>query len=266
MLWWPSDDVVSAVIDGEGPWPSLSPVSNGLFVPFDVDKYDGLAVVIGYGRNRKGREVLGWDEFQQNEAGTWEHLSGGGSGWSPRQRWDLPSAREALHFRMGDRLESRHSMPDARFPLRCSCVDQRSLPSKSTVGTASESPMSAQDPAGSPSCGLPMTQPWCGPTPQTDGSLSSGLHRTMAPEGNHHCRSTANYRMRVRALNAPVVVTATTPDGGGSCRWCHIWDRSTSNSQPGEAGSKPCSISHRAATRLRSDHQARITSRSTSAP
>ena len=100
MLWWPSDDVVSAVIDGEGPWPSLSPVSNGMFVPFDVDKYDGLAVVIGHGRNRKGREVLGWDEFQQNEAGTWEHLSGGGSGWSSRPRWDLPDGRDALHLRV----------------------------------------------------------------------------------------------------------------------------------------------------------------------
>ena len=99
MLWWPSDDVVRAVIDGEGPWPSLSPVSNGLFVPFDVDKYDDLAVVIGYGRNRKGREVLGSDEFQQNEAGAWEHLSGGGSGWLPQQRWDLPTEREALQVR-----------------------------------------------------------------------------------------------------------------------------------------------------------------------
>jgi hypothetical protein len=101
MLWWPSDEVVSAVIDGEGPWPSQFPVSNGMFVPFDVDNYDGLAVVIGYGRNRKGREVLGSDEFQQNEAGTWEHLAGGGSGWSPRQRWDIQDEKEALHLRMG---------------------------------------------------------------------------------------------------------------------------------------------------------------------
>ena len=38
----------------------------------------------------------------------------------------------------------------------------------------------------------------------------------------------------------------------------HSWDLSTSNSQPGEDGSKPCSISQRAATRLRHDHQARI--------
>jgi hypothetical protein len=43
-------------------------------------------------------------------------------------------------------------------------------------------------------------------------------------------------------------------------------DLSTSNSAPGEFGSKPCSISQRAACRLRSDHHPRITSRSTSAP
>ena len=46
----------------------------------------------------------------------------------------------------------------------------------------------------------------------------------------------------------------------------HIPDLSTSNSAPGEDGSKPCSISQRAATRLRHDHHARITSRSTSVP
>jgi hypothetical protein len=100
MIWWPDDKVVSAVIEGQGPWPSHSPVSIGTFVPFDVDKYDGLAVVIGYGRNRKGREVLGSDEFQQNDAGAWEHLSGGGTGWSRKQRWDLQEGREALHLRM----------------------------------------------------------------------------------------------------------------------------------------------------------------------
>jgi hypothetical protein len=101
MLWWPTDAAVSEVIEGEGPWPTQSPASNGMFVPFDVDKYDGLAVVVGYGRNRKGREVLGSDEFQRNEAGTWEHLAGQGSAWSPTQRWDLPSPRDELQFRMG---------------------------------------------------------------------------------------------------------------------------------------------------------------------
>ncbi len=39
---------------------------------------------------------------------------------------------------------------------------------------------------------------------------------------------------------------------------------STSTSQPGAAGSKPWSASQRMSTRLRSDHHARITSRSTS--
>jgi hypothetical protein len=55
--------------------------------------------------------------------------------------------------------------------------------------------------------------------------------------------------------------------GGGLVRGeRHIRDLSTSNSAPGEDGSKPCSISQRAATRLRHDHHPRITSRSTSVP
>jgi hypothetical protein len=115
MLWWPTDDAVSEVIDGEGPWPSRSPVSTGLFVPFDVDTYDGLALVVGYGRNRKGREVLGSDEFHQNEAGRWEHWSGAASAWSPTQRWDVPSGRDQLHLRM--RGSSDVSPFDARRRL-----------------------------------------------------------------------------------------------------------------------------------------------------
>jgi hypothetical protein len=115
MLWWPSDDVVNAVIDGEGPWPSRSPASNGTCVPFDVDKYDGLAVVVGYGRNRKGREVLGSDEFQLNEGGTWEHLVGSARGWSSRQRWDLQDGRDVLHLMMGG--SSGKSPFDARREL-----------------------------------------------------------------------------------------------------------------------------------------------------
>jgi hypothetical protein len=46
----------------------------------------------------------------------------------------------------------------------------------------------------------------------------------------------------------------------------HIRDLSTSNSAHGEDGSKPCSISQRAAPRLRQDHHARITSISMSVP
>ena len=43
-------------------------------------------------------------------------------------------------------------------------------------------------------------------------------------------------------------------------------DLSTSTSQPGKNGSKPCSTSQRIASRLRDDHHPRITSRSTSVP
>ncbi|NEW76802.1 transposase [Streptomyces rapamycinicus] len=46
----------------------------------------------------------------------------------------------------------------------------------------------------------------------------------------------------------------------------HIRDLSTSTSQPGANGSKPCSTSQRTPSRLRNDHHARITSRSTSVP
>jgi hypothetical protein len=101
MNWWPSDEAVGAVIDSEGPWPSRSPVWTGTCTPFDVDRYDGLAVVVGHGRNRKGREILGSDEFQQARNGAWEHLGGSGSSWSTKLRWDMPEAREALHYRMG---------------------------------------------------------------------------------------------------------------------------------------------------------------------
>jgi hypothetical protein len=100
MNWWPSDDAVSEVVDSDGPWPSPSPVSTGIFMPFDVDTYDGLAVVVGQGRNRKGREVLGLDEFHRDASGRWQHSGGGAIGWSFRQRWDLEDAREALHLRM----------------------------------------------------------------------------------------------------------------------------------------------------------------------
>ena len=98
--WWPSLDAMSAVIDSEGPWPCLSPMSNGIFVPLDLDKYDGLAVVAGYGRNRHGQEVLGTDEFQEMEPGRWDHLGGGGGGHTLDLRTGLQGAREALHLRI----------------------------------------------------------------------------------------------------------------------------------------------------------------------
>jgi hypothetical protein len=115
MNWWPSDEAASAVIDSEGPWPSWAPVSTGTCLPFDVDTYRGHALVVGYGRNRKGREVLGTDEFQQNGVGRWEHLTGTGSGWLPAQRWDMVEARDALHLRLSG---STGTSPfDARRPF-----------------------------------------------------------------------------------------------------------------------------------------------------
>ncbi len=101
MVWWPNDEAVSAVIDGEGPWPSPWPATDGTFVAFDVDKYEDLAVVIGHGRNRKGRDVLGSDAFQRNQAGVWEHSASSAESWSPEQRWDLQDGRETLQLRIG---------------------------------------------------------------------------------------------------------------------------------------------------------------------
>lgn len=46
----------------------------------------------------------------------------------------------------------------------------------------------------------------------------------------------------------------------------HSRDLSTSTSHPGRHGSKPCSTSQRTALRLRNDHHARITSKSTPVP
>lgn len=57
--------------------------------------------------------------------------------------------------------------------------------------------------------------------------------------------------------NALTAVVPTQP---------HIRDLSTSTSQPGANASKPCSISQRTTSRLRNDHHARITSRSTAVP
>ena len=72
---------------------------------------------------------------------------------------------------------------------------------------------------------------------------------------------------RRRRTHPPIVAQPGSPGLTRLGPWQpHIRDLSTSTSQPGEDGSKPCSTSQRIATRLRSDHHARITSRSTSVP
>lgn len=84
--------------------------------------------------------------------------------------------------------------------------------------------------------------------------LAATAHRTMS---------------RVRAGDAPQGMACSMRQNAfvavGPAQ-PHIRDLSTSTSQPGANGSKPCSISQRTASRLRNDHHARITSRSMSVP
>jgi Phage integrase, N-terminal SAM-like domain len=81
--------------------------------------------------------------------------------------------------------------------------------------------------------------------PRLDESHATGLDRNELGAPARCCRT------------ALVAVGLVQP---------HSRDLSTSTSQPGEDGSKPCSTSQRTASRLRNDHHARITSRSTSVP
>ena len=122
--------------------------------------------------------------------------------------------------------------------------------------------------------------------------LRGAVHRVWAaprrghprsPDGRH--RPTPRGASRVQAgrhhrLNNVRATARSTPESLSRCfalpvAWWtsqmlsarpHIRDLSTSTSQPGEDGSKPCSTSQRTASRLRNDHHARITSRSTSVP
>ncbi len=114
-----------------------------------------------------------------------------------------------------------------------------------------------------------------------DPLLAKGRHRQL--EGSVGARRSSSGRFgRVERWHrcCTSLLYATTADSDSAARplfaECphailrlvqpHIPDLSTSNSAPGEDGSKPRSISQRAATRLRHDHHAWITSRSTSVP
>jgi hypothetical protein len=99
--WWPDIESANAVIESDGPWPSSSPESNGRFVPLDVDRHEGFAVVVGFGPARHGRDVLGFDEFDQTDTGLWDRRGGGGSeGHDLGERESLVAGREALHLRV----------------------------------------------------------------------------------------------------------------------------------------------------------------------
>ena len=61
--WWPTVESARVVIEGEDVWPAASPQSNGVFTPLDVDRYQSLAIVVGYGPTPLGGEpALGVDD------------------------------------------------------------------------------------------------------------------------------------------------------------------------------------------------------------
>jgi hypothetical protein len=113
--WWPDYESVRATIENAGPWPSLFPRSNGRFVPLDVDRYGNCAVVLGFGQNHKGKDVLDFDEFECTGAGLWNRLGGGGSGHDLGARENVDIAREALHLRIGGNSGSALFEPSAEF-------------------------------------------------------------------------------------------------------------------------------------------------------
>jgi hypothetical protein len=132
----------------------------------------------------------------------------------------------------GNSRSAARSARTCRIPHGCTA-----LPTPPVAHPVKISELAARPASGAPG---PMT-----------GPLRMDPHRA-GPEAHVPCL------LRGRCLLAK---------GGGRVQGeRHIRDLSTSNSAPGEDGSKPCSISQRAAPRLRHDHHARITSRSTSVP
>jgi hypothetical protein len=98
--WLPDVESVNAVIDSKGPWPAPSPQSNGRFVALDVDRHGGLAVVVGFGPNLRGIDVLRTEEFKRTETGQWEWVSGGGGSHDLNERSRSLIERQTLHLRM----------------------------------------------------------------------------------------------------------------------------------------------------------------------
>ena len=109
--WWPDVETANAVIESEGPWPSPFPQSNGRFVALDVDRHGGLAVVVGFGPNLDGTEVLRSDEFKRTEAEGWEWVSGGGGSQELDERSKRNIERRTLHLRMSGKSGWTPSKP-----------------------------------------------------------------------------------------------------------------------------------------------------------
>jgi hypothetical protein len=101
--------------------------------------------------------------------------------------------------------------------------------------------------------------------PQSTRCLTAVSRAMLGGRVTICCRSCVPSRSGPCAADAPA--GRCRPAGAGPPpAQPHIRDLSTSTSQPGANGSKPCPASQRTTSRLRSDHHARITSRSTSLP
>lgn len=107
---------------------------------------------------------------------------------------------------------------------------------------------------------------------RTRGETRDDIHRAFgAPRLRRHLPATNPYRtsLGVKAGDALEEMACSMRQNARASvgpAQPHSRDLSTSTSQPGANGSKPCSISQRTPSRLRNDHHARITSRSTSMP
>lgn len=131
--WWPSLDAMSAVIEAPGPWPSPAPHWNGTFVPLDVDKYDGLGVVVGYGPTGSGKDGVGFDDFQVMD-GSWQRL--GEEAAATHSNCETSSERRPPFICGCVLLLANPSLtPAAVSPTPYSYADVTSPPSKSTGGS-----------------------------------------------------------------------------------------------------------------------------------
>ncbi len=169
---------------------------------------------------------------------------------------DVAGLPRTLRRRLQNRvLETRVPAPLREHRIRDVSLDLRQLRVRDrTALGAGESTIRCQTRL--PALGTPRFRRFLTPQLTPPGSQrSSAVIRSSTPEPR--CSFTTGPGRAEPA--APFGHRAWHPQP-------HIRDRSTSTSQPGRNGSKPCSMSQRIASRLRRDHQPRITSRSTSPP
>lgn len=200
---------------------------------------------------------------------------------------------------LGRLIELKQGRPRARRPVRTGRVDRGalfaapgrrglwvSLRAAFQVVERSRSPPSTGS-NWSPCCSAtsrcapatPRSRPPARPARPADRAARACPTPSTAP--SRHARSRQRRspacRQRTRSGHAsaagPTCSASTTPpcmpsagQPGAPAAPSHIRDLSTSTSQPGANGSKPCSINQRTISRLRNDHHAWITSRSMDVP